>query len=436
MKRLLNWSAPVDYSTLSEFSHGDRLEDRFIRLIKLEPGKTAQVVTCKTEIHSIDSLVKFETLSYVWGDPNITETIICDGQLLQVTKNLHDALIQLRAFDGIRAGSPIWIDAICINQKDEVEKTRQVRMMGEIYSKSSLVYIWLGTQFDGAEDSLRGLQLILSIDKAIISNKFESKEELSLVVYQLFKEFIKTNGLDEFMTWMEVWRIFMKGWFRRIWVVQESLLSPANRVLCGPCITEISILFRVASALTPARSLGMAMAPFATGIDTPIPAKLSAPGFAEISFRYEASKDIKLHELVHETFAFDSTDPRDRIFALVGLASDVEPRTFIDYALDARTVHINLAKNALNAYKLGDWGFLNFLTFVRPYKVDSKLELPSWAPDLTHFDLTWGGHFEPLANLFPRSKVEDSHPLPVHVVFGDDEVRLTFATILLRSKGS
>jgi hypothetical protein len=68
-------------------------------------------------------------------------TIICDGKSTKVQKNLYEALLNLRS---ARPGY-CWIDSICINQKDEAEKTVQVQMMGHIYHEANRVVVWLGS---------------------------------------------------------------------------------------------------------------------------------------------------------------------------------------------------------------------------------------------------------------------------------------------------
>jgi hypothetical protein len=71
-----------------------------------------------------------------------------------LTRNGHDALGHLRA----RLGSfTIWIDAICIDQTNHEEKLNQVRLMGSIYSKASIVYVWMGI---GKNSSNRALNFI------------------------------------------------------------------------------------------------------------------------------------------------------------------------------------------------------------------------------------------------------------------------------------
>jgi Heterokaryon incompatibility protein (HET) len=50
----------------------------------------------------------------------------------------------LYKFRNRRINGEIWIDAICINQKDIGEKNVQVPLMGEIYASAACVIVWLG----------------------------------------------------------------------------------------------------------------------------------------------------------------------------------------------------------------------------------------------------------------------------------------------------
>jgi predicted AAA+ superfamily ATPase len=81
-------------------------------------------------------------------------TIFCEGHATDVTTNLGNALRYLRQDDKELI---IWVDALCINQQDVNEKTRQVGMMGEIYRRCSRVYIWLGPNDDAASDVDSGM---------------------------------------------------------------------------------------------------------------------------------------------------------------------------------------------------------------------------------------------------------------------------------------
>lgn len=99
----------------------------------------------KMRLANLDCDPSFTALSYVWGDQsldNVDKTfIICGGYTLPVTANCHSALIHLRRqFQTFT----IWVDAVSINQDNSGEKSQQIPLLGEIYSKARGVYVWLG----------------------------------------------------------------------------------------------------------------------------------------------------------------------------------------------------------------------------------------------------------------------------------------------------
>ncbi|KAH9219629.1 heterokaryon incompatibility, partial [Leptodontidium sp. 2 PMI_412] len=63
------------------------------------------------------------------------------GQPRTVTRNLFLALRRLRKPEEPRV---MWIDALCICQENDEEKSHQVRLMGEIYKRCAEVCIWVG----------------------------------------------------------------------------------------------------------------------------------------------------------------------------------------------------------------------------------------------------------------------------------------------------
>ena len=88
-----------------------------------------------------DLFEHYVALSYVWGSTDNLQTIILEGCQFQITKNLHNALHDIRdPFRVIR----LWVDAICINQQDGNERNQQVALMGQIYSIARHTIIYLG----------------------------------------------------------------------------------------------------------------------------------------------------------------------------------------------------------------------------------------------------------------------------------------------------
>jgi hypothetical protein len=89
----------------------------------------------------------YEALSYVWGGLKTTQSILIGDEHLDVTPNLYAALLQLRNSIFPRI---LWIDALCINQKDNEEKALQIQSMAEIYGNAQRTIVWLGEEADGS----------------------------------------------------------------------------------------------------------------------------------------------------------------------------------------------------------------------------------------------------------------------------------------------
>ncbi|KAM0491913.1 hypothetical protein ACHAP8_010286 [Fusarium lateritium] len=104
-------------------------------------------ISCQLEVADFGDQVSFNALSYVWGDPAVTEAILVNGHRIQVTTNLASAL-KYAPYHLNRSKNAtsmkLWVDAICIDQTNDTEKGHQVSMMKDIYSKSGIVLCWLG----------------------------------------------------------------------------------------------------------------------------------------------------------------------------------------------------------------------------------------------------------------------------------------------------
>ncbi|XTI82840.1 HET-domain-containing protein [Cenococcum geophilum] len=112
-----------------------------IRILKLHKGADDSPITCRLQIVSLDDNPEYETLSYVWGDPEKTKSIIIGGEIFNATENLVDFLHCLRQRIADRF---LWVDAICIDQSNVEEKNRQLGLMARIYRQAKEAHIWFG----------------------------------------------------------------------------------------------------------------------------------------------------------------------------------------------------------------------------------------------------------------------------------------------------
>ncbi|KAH9208896.1 heterokaryon incompatibility, partial [Leptodontidium sp. 2 PMI_412] len=90
---------------------------------------------------SLDDAPAFEALSYTWGISPPSIPLEVTGSRILVTSAVEEFLFHQRSFFRSKL---FWIDSVCINQNDDVEKTEQLPLMTEIYRRARLVIVWLG----------------------------------------------------------------------------------------------------------------------------------------------------------------------------------------------------------------------------------------------------------------------------------------------------
>lgn len=116
---------------------------------------------------------------------------------MTITANLHSALLALRNRSLERA---LWIDALCVNQRDLIERAAQIQMMTEIYGKACQVVVWLGEEEGVSEDEMGALEMVRMAA--------EENRHMSNGVVESPKRPVDGVVLD----------LLRRDWFRRIWV--------------------------------------------------------------------------------------------------------------------------------------------------------------------------------------------------------------------------
>lgn len=120
----------------------ERLADRpSIRLAILQPGDRDDPIRIQLKHTTFAEKPKYESLSYTWGRASHVKEIEINDTVIPVRRNLERALQHFRMKDQERV---LWIDAICINQTDDAEKSWQVKLMADIYRRARRVLVWLG----------------------------------------------------------------------------------------------------------------------------------------------------------------------------------------------------------------------------------------------------------------------------------------------------
>jgi len=219
-----------------------------IRLLHILPAGDSSEIYCTVKSADLETNPSFEALSYVWGDPHVTEPIklanareaesgsqfvsvlqhyaknlgIISGSLstpseeefqkFHITVNLKAALQRLRKRQAIRT---VWIDAICINQEDKTEKAKQIPQMGKIYSNASKVVIWLGNILEDPDH-----EWIEDIGEAEVLQGLELAKRLSKLLPNERRDYIIGSEMDRNQYELAVRGlecIANRPWFERIW---------------------------------------------------------------------------------------------------------------------------------------------------------------------------------------------------------------------------
>jgi hypothetical protein len=71
------------------------------------------------------------------------EHAAANGQIYKTTVG-ESLAAALRCLRHSRVPLVIWVDAVCINQGDDIEKSQQVQVVYSIYEKAKQVVSWLG----------------------------------------------------------------------------------------------------------------------------------------------------------------------------------------------------------------------------------------------------------------------------------------------------
>lgn len=202
--------------------------ERSIRVAEIYPSFCYRAeVKCRLREISLDQddadCIPFEALSYVWGSSSGRTPIWCDGKLLFVTHNCDLALRRLRRRSSRRI---VWIDALCINQEDDWERSQQVSIMGSIYGTANRTIVWLGEgkvvdtltyHLDRAITTLR--------DSRVIDER--TFDRLRHVPYLLWSWGYRRPDQVEQNPRLR------KDWQERVWTVQEFVLAKETIFLRG-----------------------------------------------------------------------------------------------------------------------------------------------------------------------------------------------------------
>ena len=265
--------------------------EKTIRLLTVHPGVT-ETVECGLHFANLSKELQFKALSYAWGTRPATKRIAIDGKSFDVRPSLWALLKRLQKWD---EETVIWIDAICVDQSNIPERNQQVRLMSSVYSFADVVLVWLGRDYDG----------VLSVLGTVYDHKKSYLKEV--FAKGRHKSWRRKEGRRQHDEAIEY--LAHSPYWSRAWVAQEYSLARDALLLYGEegqmsrddwdrCNNSRKFEPRVTSQ---GRVNGFTFRPRRRSPHRP---------------------DQHLHHIVARYRKRECSDPRDHLYAFLGMAAD------------------------------------------------------------------------------------------------------------------
>ncbi|PQE06016.1 hypothetical protein CJF30_00004958 [Rutstroemia sp. NJR-2017a BBW] len=309
-----------------------------IRILVLHPGKSTDPIRCSLEVVLLKhDDIEYEALSYVWGTGKADQEIWLSEHKFRVRDNLYHALCRIRGRKDLRK---LWIDAICINQEDIAERNQQILHMTDIYTRATQVLIWLG------------------------------REKMYEIVLGSGTQFLNSTRRNSSILFL-----FENPWFERAWIFQEIVCSKAASLYFGsdegvPPIrnslpwSSLGRLYHVAGETDLLRSVPSGQY-----------SKLGPLFYGQLHYNNGQGKNnIQLLSLLELRRDSKATDPRDKVFSLLGLSIEGQENFRADYNLSLAEVYTTVARLLIKSRN-----DLRLLSAVQ--HPAGTPNLPSWIPD-------------------------------------------------------
>ncbi|KAJ8111178.1 hypothetical protein OPT61_g6167 [Boeremia exigua] len=322
---------------------------RSFRVLHLLAGTADEPIRFYLELTTCDTGPQFgyEALSYVWGDPTLSEEIFCEemeavtSRSFMVTINCYNALKSLRLPDEIRG---LWIDAICINQTDVIEREAQVAMMGSIYSGASQVVVHLGESYDDSDCVMRYLE------DQYVPVEFPRRDVIP---------YPGALALASFSS---------RAWFSRTWVLQEIFSAQRAEVRCGRMSISWDALKDYYQRSCSGALDGQLSTPAAYKV-------VQLVGWVRGDSR---GVSRRLLSLLMNTRWCSSSDPRDKLYGILSIPNADEDIRFLrpNYQRSVRKLFTDVA-----IFLYFEIGPEMFRQASKPSLDRGLKSLPTWVPD-------------------------------------------------------
>ena len=336
-----------------------------IRVLHILPSpERDRRLECKLKLISLDDAPVYEALSYVWGTEPPSVTIVCNGKHLTIRPELSYALARLRLKHITRI---IWADALCINQNDNQEKSHQVPLMSMIFSQAATVNVWLGHGDESViREAFRCCKLI-----ADAYREFSLEQDLNLRVAKPLRALNIPTAIFTPIVLTSLSDLFRRPLFTRVWCIQEIKLAQNARVIWGEQALPWVDVGQTA--------LWVFEKEQSHDVDKALEELLKKIVLGNVDVIYDFNPWIwTFLETLTDFRRFQSTDPRDKVYGLIGLVRSTEAKDLmvLDYGKSASQVFTDTALHTITSTK----NLLVFTHVVHHTDYDGDGEYRSWAP--------------------------------------------------------
>ena len=333
----------------------------FIRLFTLFPGEPNSQLRGMISIVPLKQSGHYRALSYIWGvDEQSMHTLITPEGTLRIRESLSATPHRLRLRE---AAVVLWIDALCVNQNNNHEKAKQIRLLGDIFQNATCTLAFLGAD----DKSHAAIETLMQIRANRVHGRGSENWPKNLPPSSpSWGE--KGMPPSDDPIWQDIVAFFERPWFRRAWIVQEAVIAPTVKIVCGQWMFDWNDLFFAMDAV----NREMRHVP-------DVDPDSWQPFLKLASHReWEARQTRWSLFLLLETFRHvRSQRMRDRFFALLGIAEDGHLAAFEpDYDSDFEVIVCRVASAFV---EMGQ----GIQLLSRASLGSQPDRFPSWIPDWT-----------------------------------------------------